>query len=85
MVRVKVLELVDGVATSAFGQGLRSYDQKAFTDLDMLFRCRNKVVHRGTLAYRDGTGKLQSPDYKSLTQWLRSVDRIFKWLSKLVT
>lgn len=78
--KVGAIELLGEPSRRAFGEGFKDYDAVAFEHLDYLFRCRNKVVHRGQLVYRDQSGIATTPDRVRVRAWLGAVLRLFKWL-----
>jgi hypothetical protein len=56
-VSVRILELLDAVAKEAFACSFKKQDPDNFQKIDHLFRCRNKIAHRGELSFRDDSGK----------------------------
>ena len=80
-VEVSPIELINQVAKRAFGQSFRDAAPDASQMVDYLFRCRNKVAHRGQAVYRDHAGTLHTPNEETLLQWWSSVDRLLTWLS----
>jgi hypothetical protein len=57
-VTVRIPELLDAVAKEAFARSYRLDAADQFQRIDYLFRCRNKVAHRGELSFRDDKGAL---------------------------
>lgn len=82
---IKVLELLDGAALSAFGESFKLVRPKAFKDIDHAFRCRNKIAHRGEVKFRDDSGIWNTPDQKVLEQWWGSTIEMFNWLRAKVS
>jgi hypothetical protein len=80
-VSVRVSELIDGVAKQAFGASFREDHPDHFKNIDHLYRCRNKVAHRGALSYRDDNGFLHDVDETVAKSWWTSVDQLQNWLS----
>lgn len=78
-INVRVLDLLETGSTVVFGRSFRQYDQKAFNDIDDIFRARNKVAHRGEAAFRRDNGTRVVVDQKLLEQWWTSVDKLFRW------
>ena len=76
---VRVLDLIDIGGTARLGKTLRTVDKDAHTDIDHLFRARNKIAHRGEAVFRDDAGHLHTVDSKLLAQWWRSTQRLFAW------
>ena len=83
LVRVKVLELIDRVARAAFGQSFRTDHPSHYNNVDFLFRCRNKVAHRGDLSLRDDAGVKKSVNYEMVENWWDSVQQLIEWLSRV--
>ena len=79
-ISVRVLELLDGVAKEAFGHSFRNDDAASYRHIDYLFRCRNKIAHRGELTFRDDTGVVQSADAATVEAWWHAVDSLGIWL-----
>ena len=50
--------------------------------IDYLFRCRNKVVHRGNAVYRDARGKLREATNKNLEDWWIAALKLINWLKQ---
>ena len=78
---VRVLDLIDIGGNAVMGKSFRILDINAYTDIDHLFRARNKVAHRGEAVFRDDKGHLHTVDAKLLNQWWRSVEKLFDWAS----
>lgn len=80
LLRMPVIDLLDGVARRAFGTSFRDVSAEDYQSIDFLFRCRNKVAHRGLLAYRDDRGVSHEVDRETLLQWWKSVDKMISWV-----
>lgn len=78
---LRTLELIDVGGEALLGSSFRSFDKMAQTDLDHLFRARNKVAHRGDPVFRDDGGRLHRVDRKRLARWWVSVEKLFAWAS----
>lgn len=78
--RVRVLDLLDPVSREAFGNSFRSEHPDEYRDIDHLFRCRNKVAHRGELSYRDDRGTRVSVNATMVSRWWNSILVLVKWL-----
>jgi hypothetical protein len=81
-IRVRTIELIHGVAQEAFGKSFMIDHAKDYENIDHLFRCRNKVAHRGELVFRVGDTKITA-DAKRIETWWASVDALIQWLSAL--
>jgi hypothetical protein len=82
-VSVRVLELIDRVCMDAFGRSFRADEPSKFTDIDHLFRCRNKVAHRGELTYRDDGGNKIDATSAIVRSWWDAVAALSEWLDRL--
>lgn len=79
-VEVTPVELITQVARRAFGISFKEHDASACRDVEYLFRCRNKVAHRGHAIFRDQSGAQKIPDQQLLLDWWEAVDRLIQWL-----
>lgn len=79
-VTVKVLDLIDRVAKEAFGRSFRVECPDHYRNIDYLFRCRNKVAHRGLLFYRDDRGENHKVDKATVADWWKSVTELMNWI-----
>ncbi|OGT88138.1 MAG: hypothetical protein A2286_03705 [Gammaproteobacteria bacterium RIFOXYA12_FULL_61_12] len=82
-VSVRVLELLDSVAQEAFARSYRKEFEANYRAIDNIFRCRNKIAHRGDLSFRDDSGKRVEVDAKLVEAWWASVVNLKTWLSGL--
>jgi len=80
-VPVKVINLIDGAARQAFGESFKKAAPNAYRDIDFLFRCRNKVIHKGEQFYRDDNGIERNVTRDSLEQWWASAMGLIQWLA----
>jgi len=81
---IKVVELLDGVSASAFGESFKTALPKSYKHIDHAFRCRNKIAHRGEVKFRDDAGNWHTPDNELLRQWWASTIEMFNWLREKV-
>ena len=79
-VEITNLELVGKVAKRAFGQSFAEFSPSSNTDIDYLFRCRNKVAHRARAEYKDDRGTPHTATSDSLYSWWQSVSCLLNWL-----
>ncbi len=79
-VRATVLELISSMAEDVLNESFKSYSLIDYTNIEYLFRCRNKVAHRGNVVYKDNSGVLRSPDIGTLKEWYISACKLFAWL-----
>jgi hypothetical protein len=79
--RIRVVDLLDRVSREAFGNSFRSDYPDRYRDIDHLFRCRNKVAHRGELSYRDDGGNRVRVDAATVERWWASILALVEWLA----
>jgi hypothetical protein len=79
-VKVTVLDLLHRVAQEAFGKSFREDHDSHYKNIDHLFRCRNKVAHRGELSFRDDRGVETHVDHSMVASWWDSVLKLIEWL-----
>ena len=79
-VRVPVVDLIDSIAKSAFGASFREDENSHYKHIDLLYRCRNKVAHRGELMYKDDSGTVCTVNKDTLAIWWGSVLNLLEWL-----
>ena len=82
-ISVRVLELLDAISLEAFAKSYRVECSEHYKSIDALFRCRNKIAHRGELTYRDDSGQLHHPDKQEIAAWWASVSHLRGWLAAL--
>jgi hypothetical protein len=82
-VSVRVLDLLDTIAFEAFDKSYRIDYPDHYKRIDTLFRCRNKVAHRGELIYRDDSGLIHEVAAPELAEWWMSVSHLRDWLKTL--
>ena len=82
-VSVRVLELLDSVAVEAFSQSFKEHDPAAYSQIDRMFRCRNKIAHRGELSYRDDGGRVTPVDAPMVKDWWGAVAGLRAWASSV--
>ena len=84
-IRVNVIELLDGAAKHTFGESFREANPTAFQDIDLLFRCRNKVAHKGELTYRHDSGIQDLVNQETLERWWASTEELMVWIRNAKT
>lgn len=82
-VSVRVLELIDQVCIEAFSRSFRAEHPDRYRDVDHLFRCRNKVAHRGVLSFRDDGGIQNAVSAEMVKNWWDAVVDLKQWLNAL--
>jgi hypothetical protein len=80
LLRAGVIDLLGEPSRRAFGEGFKDHDEAACQAVEYLFRCRNKVVHRGQLVFRDAKSIVCVADQAVIRDWLGAVLRLFEWL-----
>ena len=80
-VNVRAIDLIHGVAKEVFGESFKDVASDAYGHIDLLFRSRNKVAHRGKAIYRDDGGE-HTVDRHCLEEWWPSVDLLMNWIAK---
>lgn len=80
---VRVLDLISRVAADVFGHSYKTEHVAKYTDIDHLFRCRNKIAHRGDLSFRNDGGQLQVADANTVEHWWDAVVHLTDWLESL--
>ena len=78
-IEASVMDLIHVVAKRAFGRSFKEEQASHYKNIDFLFRCRNKVAHRGELIYRDDSG-VHTVDKEMLAVWWESALTLLKWL-----
>ena len=82
-VSVRVLDLLGPIADEAFSRSYRTEFPDHFRQIDLLFRCRNKIAHRGELTYRDDSGQTHLATSTEIAEWWESVAHLRTWLGSL--
>jgi hypothetical protein len=80
-VNVRTIDLISNVAEYVFGENFRLVNETAYRNIDYLFRCRNKIAHRGQVTYRDDNGVWHQPDRDTLRNWWASLEELLSWLN----
>ena len=78
---VKVLDLIDSCAKYALNCSFKEDMPNDYENIDYLFRCRNKIVHRGELGYRDNNGSWHECLREQIQNWWDSVINLINWLN----
>lgn len=81
-VTVSAMDLIGDGAKQIFGESFKAVSPKQFQALENVFRCRNKVAHRGTTMYRDSTGIMMIANRDTLNDWWLAVEAVFQWLDR---
>lgn len=80
-IKVTVLELISTIGEEALGESFKIRSPDDFRNIDYLFRCRNKVAHRGKVLFKDDSGVVTEPDIRMIEGWFESVETLLQWLS----
>lgn len=81
---IKVPELLDGAAIYAFGESFKKASKDSYQHISHIFRCRNKIAHRGEATYRDDSGNWIAPDRNELQSWWAATLEMFNWLQRKI-
>lgn len=81
-VRISALEFINRVSEDAFGKSFKTEHPSDYINIDHLFRCRNKIAHRGEVFFKDDAGILHTPNQEILFQWWESVETLLSWILK---
>ncbi|MEA2166251.1 MAG: hypothetical protein QOK37_4378 [Thermoanaerobaculia bacterium] len=79
-INARVLEFLDAIALRTFGRSLRIDKPVSYREVDFLFRCRNKVAHRGVATFRDDRGIELTANVDRLSEWWAAVSDALDWL-----
>lgn len=82
-VSVKVLDIIDTLCLEAFSKSFKIEHKEKYQNIDYLFRCRNKVAHRGELTYRDVNGTPRIASEAIVNEWYESTLFLRKWIDSL--
>lgn len=81
--RIRVIDLISKVAIYTSSASFKQINKDAFIDIDHLFRCRNRIVHRGDLSYLDDKNEKNEPNKKMIKKWWASLEELFVWIKTL--
>ncbi len=81
-IKITTLELITKVANEVFDTSFKEVFPQDYENIDYLFRCRNKVAHRGNICFKDINGTLVVPDSNLVKNWFESVEVLLEWLSQ---
>lgn len=79
-IKYRVLDLIDDIAKYCFGESFKDNNSKDFEKIDHMFRCRNKIAHKGEIRFKDDKGTLLEVDHKMLEEWFESFYCLVNWL-----
>lgn len=79
--RVKLLQLIHEVADHIWGSSFKVTHKADYESVELLFRCRNNIAHRGEATYRDRDGVHRSLNPRTFTDWWSSVEVLLAWLN----
>jgi hypothetical protein len=84
-IEVSPLEMIQAIAKRVLGKGFKDFSAAAYEDIENLFRCRNKVAHRGELTFTAGNSGKKTADIQLLEKWWISTQVLLEWLRNTVT
>jgi hypothetical protein len=79
--KISVTEFIHNVAKRAFGVSFKEENPESFSNIDYLFRARNKIAHRGEISYRDDSGCLIVVNEMIVQEWWYSIQELITWLT----
>lgn len=82
-VSATVLQLLDAVAKEAFSISYKELKPIDYQSIDFLFRCRNKIAHRGELSFKDDGNKVIYVEASLVERWWLAVADLKPWLESL--
>jgi hypothetical protein len=72
--------MIHPVAKKTFGKSFMEDEKPHYHNIEFLFRCRNKVAHRGELVYKDNPDRLCPVDKGKLVEWWEFAEILRVWL-----
>ena len=82
-VHVVFLEYLSTMASRSFGCSFKDEHPGEYEAIDFLFRCRNKIVHRGSLKFRNDQNEEVEPDELLIREWWNAVNSLLAWIDRL--
>jgi hypothetical protein len=76
----RVIDLIGPAAKRAFGTSFKETNENDYRNIDNLYRCRNKIAHRGELSFRDDAGNTHLVENDDFVKWWTSVEQLRNWL-----
>ena len=85
LINAPITKLVSGIAEEPcfFGRSFQKDHPDQHIEIDYLFRCRNKIAHKGEMLYNDTSGNSQKVDLPTISRWWDAVEVLLKWLGSL--
>jgi len=82
LVKIRVIDLIHNVAKEAFGRSFKDDHPIHYKNIDHLYRCRNKIAHRGVLNFRDDSGNFINVDGNVVGDWWNAIFALSNWLKE---
>lgn len=82
-VSVRPLDLIDTIAKDVYGESFKEHSSENYQSIDHLFRCRNKVAHRGQLVFLDEKKVWRTVEQETVEVWFNAVQSLRAWLKAL--
>ena len=79
-VKVTVLEFISSIAKAVFNESFKDNSSVDYQRIDYLFRCRNKIAHRGELVFKDDSGNVCEASPVIVREWYKSARTLIRWL-----
>ena len=80
-VNVRPVDLIHKVAKHVYGTSFKQDNSTDYTNIDHLFRCRNKIAHRGEAIFKDDQAVLHQVDHTMIYSWWDSFSKLAIWLN----
>lgn len=79
-IRIPIVDMIDAMAKQAFGRSFREDESTHYKNIVFLYRCRNKVAHRGELKYKNDSNVVHMVTGSTLAIWWESVFILLDWI-----
>jgi hypothetical protein len=80
-VNVRPVDLIHKVAKYVYSSSFKDDHNLDYTNIDHLFRCRNKIAHRGEAIFKDDQATLHQVDHNMICSWWDSFSKLIIWLN----
>ncbi len=82
LVKIRVIDLIHHAAKEAFGRSFKDDQSTLYKNIDYLYRCRNKIAHKGALSFRDDGGDFINVDGNVVGDWWNAISTLSEWLKE---
>lgn len=80
LIKIRVIDLIHHAAKEAFGKSFKNDHPAHYMNIDHLYRCRNKIAHRGALSFRNDSGDFITVESNLVGDWWNSITALCEWL-----